>query len=397
MKSVYDPWVSALFEGVDGAEVVQRMRTYYQEISKSGALNDCTLRTKVSEVKRRFMDEYEEIGRGMAKSERKMSKACRDALAAYAKGLKNLEEAAKEASAKCRGAVKEFGALPVRSQVREVRYRDHPKRDRQSLCEPFGDDLGVKAAFAALVVLPTNLETLQLLASETQRCAKKTSMSMLRRPKTVIPSLGKFIDAVNAALRAPELDAKGRLSEPHLVIACLLAACGRRTTEVMSWRSTFEELKGFDSGCVFSGQLKTRGSVSGAYKIPLLVPFTSFRNALNHLRTWQGTDAAQLTNKQISVRYQGGLSKWFASQKNLGGIKGVHPHLLRAIYMAVVLKVFNWGSHWDKRIAKYCLGHAEKETTYHYDFIEITSGAKKYSKRFGVFPLSEAELRASEG
>ena len=386
--SVYDPWITALFEGVDGAEVVKRMRAYYRdEVKPVGELNECTLRTKVSDVKRRFMDEYEGIARGGSKR-KQLSTACRKALKRYQDDLAALDAAAKPASAKCRAAVAEFAALPVRDQVREVRYRDHPKRNRASLCEPFGDRQEVRDAFAKLAVLPENVETLQLRASESQRCAKHLSKQMLRREKTFVPSLDAFTAFLGATLEAPHEQ------KPQLVIACLLAACGRRTTEVMNPRSGFAPLAGFARGCVFEGQLKTRHHA--AYKIPLLVPYVTFRTALDRIRAWQGEDAAALTNKQLSVRYQGGLSRFFAGRDDFGGIEGAHPHLLRAVYMAIVLKVFDWGRQRNQRIAKYCLGHAEKETSYHYDFVEIQSGAKKYAKKFGVFPLSEAELRAAE-
>ena len=388
--SVYDPWVTALFEGVDGAEVVERMRTYYRdEVKPIGQLNECTLRTKVSAVKRRFMDEYEAIARGAA-TRKELSPACRKALKGYRDGLAALGAAAKPASAQCRAAVAQFAALPVRDQVREVRYRDHPKRDRASLCEPFGDRREVSDAFAKLVVLPANLDTLLLHASESLRCAKHSSKQMLRREKAFVPSLDAFLTFLGATLDAPQEH------KPQLVIACLLAACGRRTTELLNPRSSFAPVAGFARGCLFEGQLKTRGRARAAYKIPLLVPYATFRAALDRIRAWQGEDAAALTNTQLSVRYQGGLSRFFSGRDDFGGIEGAHPHLLRAVYMAIVLKVFDWGRQRDQRIAKYCLGHAEKETSYHYDFVEIQSGAKKYAKKFGVFPLSEAELRAAE-
>lgn len=398
---VYDQWVNALFEGDEGSDVVARMRTYYTQNSKSGKLNDCTLRTKVSDVKNIFIRDFAAMSAAVHKKDkkaledlktrgRKKSKIVQDAIQSYFRDLSALREKAM-VSTSCLAAVNAFDALPMAEQIKEIQRRDR-KSDRRSLCEALGNHTAVKAAFAKLSVLPANVRSLRIFATESKRCDKRTSNSMLRRTKMFVPSAGAYLEHIETVLTRPDD------YDVQLVIACLLAASGRRMTEVMSMQSTFKAIP-FARGCDFYGQLKT--SHRREYRIPLLVPFKTFEKALRFVKAWQGKTVTELTNKQISQRYQPNLSR-FLNKKNdgeyanrIGGVH-VHPHALRAIYMAFVLLVFDWRDMWDKRVAKYCYGHADKETTYHYDFVEIQHGLNKYRNSYGNFPLSEEELVASE-
>jgi hypothetical protein len=67
--------------------------------------------------------------------------------------------------------------------------------------------------------------------------------------------------------------------------------------------------------------------------------------------------------------------------------------------MHVVLHVFDWGLDRDKRIMKYVLGHAKKDTSDHYDGVRLDGSAADLQRSrhaFGVFPLTDAELERAE-
>ena len=159
----------------------------------------------------------------------------------------------------------------------------------------------------------------------------------------------------------------------------------------------FEPLTSTEYGCYFTGQVKT--AVQFTYTIPLLVPFRLFARGLDAVRKWQGDmrEVRALDNNQVSKRYQPNLSRHLKAEGNDFGGLHVHPHMMRACYMRLVLHLFDWGDHRDKRIAKYCLGHALGNTSDHYDHIRLVTSDLKYGRgSFGTFPVAEDELRRVE-
>ena len=64
--------------------------------------------------------------------------------------------------------------------------------------------------------------------------------------------------------------------------------------------------------------------------------------------------------------------------------------------MRYVLTVFDWSDHRDKRVAKYCLGHASERQGDSYDHIDLKND-KALENTLGTFtPLTEADMTRFE-
>ena len=73
------------------------------------------------------------------------------------------------------------------------------------------------------------------------------------------------------------------------------------------------------------------------------------------MQTWQGKSLTKDSTK-TSVLYQGNLSKHMNSKESDFAKQGLtKPHQLRALYVQYVLKMFDWGTARDVRVAKYVL------------------------------------------
>lgn len=374
-------WVDALLDGkTKGETVVDWMRDHYLRVARirggeSATLNECTLRTKVSDIKRRALTTELRPGQQRAHAE-------------YEAGMAALRAAAATADARCKAAVDEFDALDLHAQAKVVHRRQghYPTTNRASLCERLSENAGVAKAFASLKVLAPSFDTFHLDREETSVCVRRSNMRLLRKKTIKVPDAHRLLAHTEEVLQAPH-------EVPiYEVVAALLFASGRRTTEVLNGRSSFEAIKGYPHGCYFSGQLKARRKVRQMrYKIPLLVAFPLFQKALAFVRAWQG-DVTDLTNKQVSSRYQPNLQRYLAEHE-IGGMH-VRPHMLRSIYMRLVMKLFDWGEHRKRRVSKYCLGHTLSKESEHYDHIELQDA--KLTVRFKKFPLTEEEMEAVE-
>lgn len=361
------------------------MRRHYTAVAeaKGRTLNECTLRTKVTDIKKLAMH-------AVPKSDQ------RNTHPTYDEGIKRLQRARDDTdSAACGRNVDEFLAKHPFLQLKDV-SRNNTSRGRKSLCEQF-DDPRVQKAFTALRIVPENFESFHITLSETERCKKAEETRLLRKKVIVIPDSRKMHrHAGNVLARPTEWNI-------HEVIAALCFASGRRTTELLNGHSVFTPLEHVHAhACVFQGQLKTAQHVNEMpYKIPLLVPYEDFDRGLRTVRAWQSSadtvdplaEIKALTNKQVSNRYQPNLQRHLKA--NLFGGVRVRPHMLRAIYVRYVLLVFDWGDETDRRIAKYCLGHASSKQQQHYDHIKLRK-VGPMERIFGVFPLSEEELRKVE-
>ena len=364
-SSVYDVWVASLLRGEPGEDVLARMRAHYTSEGVAGELNMCTLRTKVSDVKRRFL---ESTPRG----------AQRNTHPSYAAGVARLRRAA--ASSHDAAVARAFLTGGLMQQLKDLQRGELLR----SLEAPAARD-----ALEELRVLPDNMDGFVVPREVYEACTQQADYRLLRKKTLVVPC------ASTALARAQELLGRPDDHSVHDVIAALLFASGRRTAEVLNGRSSFDPLPGFARGCLFRGQLKTTPVMGGvALAIPLLVDYGAFRRGLQVLRRWQG-NVSHLSNKAVSTRFQPGLSRHMAATP-FGGIGTVSPHAMRAVYMRVVLLVFDWGDRRDKRVAKYCLGHLQSPTSDHYDHVKVRRGAAALEGSFGRFPLHEAELRRIE-
>ena len=375
---VSDPWVDALLAGDSAASVLRAMRAHYEAAARKNgrsALNKCSLRTAVTDVKRRVLEVVREG-------------------AEYREGIRALRAAARGgASAECARQVDAFLDMSISVQSNQKRKIASACRARGGGAAAAVEDAAVLAAFDALRILPANLVDFRVEYDEMETCKRRSSTNLLTKPKFVVPDAG-------ATLREATRVVRGAADEPvHRVIACLMLASGRRMTEVLNCESTFERLpSGYAHGCLFSGQLKTRSEIRTLrFKIPLLVPFDAFEGALAVVRAWQGdVDAVRkLTNEQVKNRYQPGLHRYLQKDgSDIGGAPIRRPHTMRAIYARLVLRLFDWGLHRDARVLKYCLGHTDEMQSKHYDHVEIKRAPRKHA--FGAFPLADAELRRVE-
>lgn len=404
-QRVEQQWVNQLLDGVPGEKVVEHMRKHYTptEGPKKGVLNECTLRTKVTDVKKMALLATPKKGQ-------------RNVHPDYKSGLEKLRGLKDDTNELCARSIDAFLNPPdVREDDEAGRRYEQMKllrksrstHGRKSLCRHFDGNEDVQRVFAELRLLPDNFETFRVKDVETERCKRTSETRLLRKDVFVVNDAYNMLQYAKAVLEKPGVF---NIQE---VIAALLFVSGRRTTEILNCRSTFEPMAhGYRHGCAFSGQLKTNHNVNTmTYTIPLIVPFSVFINGLDAVRNWQKPTAniKALTNRQVSRRYQPNLQRHLA-EHGFAGVLGIRPHLLRAIYMRFVLEMFDWGKRTERRVAKYCLGHSSSQHQQHYDHVELKNDANLKtvliirSNRLGskrvtnesVFPLSESELQRVE-
>ena len=128
----------------------------------------------------------------------------------------------------------------------------------------------------------------------------------------------------------------------------------------------------FSCVLVFSGQLKKRGA-QVAYRIPLLVPYSTFAKGLLALRQRQarsGKDAAVLTNAQATARYQKNVQRGLEAGALPGMPSGCHVHDLRATYVAAVGTLFVPPVSLP-RMAMRVLGHETLQDSLSYSHVRL--------------------------
>lgn len=414
-NSVLDQWVEQLLNvGGDGAEVVESMRAHYKAIAgdnhKSQRANECTLRSKVSLVKRLALEA--KPGPGQSNTHHDFQKGIKTLKEHHEKLLKTRGTAAKRSAE----AIGKFLSMDLVTKAKEVGFcMRHSDEDPSPLCQGIAANKAAYNAFRKLRVLPKKFESFHVTPSEERACSTRAKDALLRKKKLRITSavtlLAHTEEVLEQAQAARTKQRSGMHPPPLEVALALLLASGRRTVEVLNGRSSFEALAGTKYGCVFTGQVKAprERRVSG-FKIPLLVPFSLFDEGLAYLQEWQKTNqkggmakVSALSNREISVRYQSSLSKWL----RVRGFSSALPkgeataHSMRAIYMRLVLCMFQFGDgEWrDKRIAKYCLGHTSRSMSDFYDHVAFDDEGAVRKRHGGVplrFPLSEEELAATE-
>ena len=150
--------------------------------------------------------------------------------------------------------------------------------------------------------------------------------------------------------------------------AALLLACGRRSTELLNGRSSFVPIAGNRHCLLFSGQLKKPfgPATSAAYAIPLLVPAGAFLASLARLRAHQN-DLGNLSNDEVSVRYNAGLNRYVKRCFPFAG----HAHSLRGIYATVAFAHFDFGTKSYNAAVMQMLGHESLDVTLAYSHIVL--------------------------
>ena len=149
-------------------------------------------------------------------------------------------------------------------------------------------------------------------------------------------------------------------------ILALLFVSGRRETEILNGKSTFERVATSLYHTQFTGVLKKKtnrleDNVPVILVIPLLCTFEMFDHALLRLRKRQANNLTTLTNKQISKRYCSQLC--LANKKHFPML--TKPHDLRGVYVRYVDAMFEHGITLPL-VCMLSLGHDSMTDALHY-------------------------------
>ena len=142
----------------------------------------------------------------------------------------------------------------------------------------------------------------------------------------------------------------------------LLLLSGRRTTEICNGHSTFAPTER-RTVCMFTGQVKKRGAV-GAYAVPLLCDYATFRDALGVLRAKQGGE--RLEPVACNNRYQKMLNA--ATPRLLPFAR--HAHALRAVYAAFAFHLYACDVTFNRATMR-ILGHERLDLSLSYNAVVL--------------------------
>lgn len=225
--------------------------------------------------------------------------------------------------------------------------------------------------FSEMKVLPENIEGLTVSSEARQRIQKEIESSQLSKNEEmiVVPNGDLFYKSLCDVLKQAE-----EVSIPLLIIS-LCGLSGRRFTEIANAKSKFEHVPDLKYGCRFTGQLKRNEIVT--YLIPLLVSYDAFKKGVLTLREKQG-DISSLTNKEVSVRYQGSASREL--KRKFPFFNCVHD--LRTCYACMSYTGFDWGKVTFNRVAMQILGHLNLSQSLAYNNVRL----ERFTKRWGSFP-----------
>lgn len=384
---ILDNWVEDLLaHKKSGAEVARAMRAHYA--------SDCSLRSKLSVVRTRFMNrigtaheaaayaavaalrrrqEHAELP--LARRQKAELEASTLAGAAMKRVFAQLSAHAKRLSGgECAEKLRSFLAAPLHVQV--ILIRRHASKH---FCF---DEEGVEASFQGTRTLLKVLHDLRVTRKVAESCVTQSVATRLRRNEEMMTIADG--DAVIQIAAETLRDESATLPEMFLAL-CLLS--GRRFAEIANGRSTFKPVKSSKYATLFEGQLKTRSKK--AYTIPLLVTYSTFSDGVRELRRRQGlgvsasekgeTGVALLENEKVSARYQGNtpaaLDNMFPELKR--------THDLRAAYATLVYATFDCGSMTFNRVTMQVLGHATLSQSLAYNTVRV----QQVSRNFGKLPL----------
>ena len=189
--------------------------------------------------------------------------------------------------------------------------------------------------------------------------------------------------ATRRHLSAPRVDGDAALREARRVVAqcprggmydialALLVLSGRRTTEIMNGRSTFERIRERTHACAFTGQLKVGASRrQQSYDIPLLCSFEQFDRALAELRRRQPKNIASLDNRAVSRKYQSGLGQHLRKRGTYGPA-ATHSHVLRGVYALACAHLFTSDDATPSAVVMRVLGHASVHESIAYTAMHV--------------------------
>ena len=225
-------------------------------------------------------------------------------------------------------------------------------------CETGNEALDEYVASHRKLLLPQNVRDVHITSDE-YAIVKKNRVACLARRHENAPSINGDEILDHCKLTLSKSDDVGL----YELTLCLLAVSGRRTTELLNGKSSFEKVHTY--GCAFSGQLKTKRSK--VYNIPLLVPYDLFERGWLQLRKMQTNVKA--TNKLVSQTYQSGLCQYLHKHAVFKNVSRVHA--LRGIYAKLVFQMFECHPYTEICTVQRCLGHVKLEEALAYIALEV--------------------------
>lgn len=216
--------------------------------------------------------------------------------------------------------------------------------------------------------LPKNARDLHVSSEEFKDCKKRAILSRLEKNRMVAKVNGRdLLDKAREMLVSSE-------RVPHLALSLMLLT-GRRTCEILSGRSSFRAVNGFDYAVQFVGQAKRKG-FEGAYNIPVLEKKDVILSAYERLRDLQKKEMN--TNSLTSRKYQSLLSRTLCALPLFQDAR--RPHGLRGAYACMCLKAFEWGSLSNSFVTMTILGHRDIEESLVYTAYDV---GRDFDERLG--------------
>ena len=250
---------------------------------------------------------------------------------------------------------------------------------------------GAQKELERIHLVPAAMHTLFMSKKDTIEMKRISEATLVTKNSTVL----RVEDGKKLLEQATKLleDATAETTLPKLCISLILLS-GRRLTEIMSAKSSFEQVKSNTHACVFSGQLKKKEKGSTAYVIPLLCDFNLFNKGIKLLRGKQAKSVTsvenggieglkEMSNEQVIRKYGSqlliGLHRMI--NNNVLDLLKCKIHDLRTIYIAYVFKLFKWDGTFAY-VCMQCLGHESMEESLHYNGGEV-NGLDGMDNTFG--------------
>tara|TARA_B110000046_G_scaffold172982_1_gene195184 strand:+ start:150 stop:1277 length:1128 start_codon:yes stop_codon:yes gene_type:complete len=357
-----------LADGATGSDVVERLRQHYN--------TQCSVDKMVSNVRSKLLEMLQE---------RPPRPALQTAVDRVVRTAERSDDPA------CAKRAREFADMNPKEQYDTVRFH----KTRRSFCA----DASVNAALADVQVLPDNAASLRLTTNEGTGCRERQKMALVLKNANVvnIPEPTGLHRTMHGLMSHKTSAAKMALG--------LLFMSGRRSTELLNLRSTFDAVPGRPYLTAFRGQLKKRDEKASrqVYVIPLLCPYDDFATCLANLRGTRRqreilTHRAQVgdaafTNKQVAKVYTSQLH--YAQKKHLPFLRKTHE--LRSLYVHFLDSMFSHTLALPL-LCQITLGHDDMGESVHYASINLGADPKLHrgALHHEEFPQFQALMKHAE-
>lgn len=240
----------------------------------------------------------------------------------------------------------------------------------------------METALAAVKLLPSNMDSFALTRFESLELKRQQQTALLLKNETVIvvQNAGRVLKRIEEMLESAPM-----IKSTAVLAIALLIVSGRRTSEILNGRSTFEPIPGDERSTRFTGQLKKRGE-GHSYTIPLLVPYVTFARGMEELRRRQG-GKVEMTNREVSKEYSMPIKRELQRcerGRSIVRLPHLKPHDLRSMYMAYVWELYEC-EHSFPRTCMHCLGHVSLAESLSYANVRV-EGVEENA--FGLLTLS---------